>query len=65
MSEAGWRWREGELSLRDFQNLNAIAKNEYIQQLEMLPTEDVSSTDEIILNRYSKKKPDNPKFFEL
>lgn len=63
--EKNWKWRDNELNMVDFNRLNAIAKMEYVQQLEMLPPEDRSSTDEIILNLHSKKKPDNPKFFEL
>lgn len=63
--ETGWRWRDNELNMVDFNRLNAIAKMEYVQQLEMLAPEDRSSTDEIILNRFSKPKTDNNKFFEL
>ena len=63
--QTGWKWRDNELNMVDFNKLNAIAKLEYVQQIEMLAPADRSSTDEIILNRYGTKKPDNNKFFEL
>lgn len=63
--QTGWRWRDNELNMVDFNKLNAIAKLEYVQQIEMLEPAERSSTDEIILNRYGNKKDNNNKFFEL
>lgn len=60
-----WRWRDGELSYKEFSKLSSTAKQEYLSMLEQLPIEQVSTTDEIILNLFSKKIPTSNKFLEL
>lgn len=59
-----WKWRDGEKSYKEFTLLPTEQKQEYVRMLEALPIEEVSSTDEIILNRFGNKKQ-NIKFLEL
>lgn len=59
----GWKWRDGELVYREFIKLNEFEKQKYVLILEELDEKEISSTDEIILNRYSKKKSKH--FFTL
>jgi phospholipid N-methyltransferase len=61
----GWKWREGELNHKQFTNLSSTAKQEYLSVLEQLPLDELSTTDEIILNQYSKQIPVQNKFLEL
>lgn len=61
----GWKWRDDELSYVEYIKLTSTAKQDYLSMLEQLPTEQLSSTDEIILNQFSKKTKDNTKFLEL
>lgn len=51
-----WKWREGEISLKSFYELKSKEKEEYIQLLEKLPEQELSSADIHILKFYSKKK---------
>lgn len=60
-----WIWRDGEKSYKEFSFLSSIAKQEYLQQLQQLPKEELSSTDIIILNRYNIKLDEPIKFLEL
>lgn len=59
-----WKWRNEELSYKEFSLLPTQKKQEYVQMLEQLPAVELSSIDEIILNRYGNKKQNN-KFLEL
>jgi hypothetical protein len=51
-----WKWRDGELSMKEFNKLTSTAKQEYITALEQLDTGTLSSGDNILLNLYSKKR---------
>ena len=51
-----WKWRDGELSNKEYNKLTSTAKQEYIKQLERLDVNTLSSGDNILLNLYSKKK---------
>ncbi len=51
-----WKWRDGELSNREFNNLSSTAKQEYIKELEELDAGTLSTGDNILLNLYSKKR---------
>jgi hypothetical protein len=51
-----WKWRDGELSGKEFNNLSSTAKQDYIKELEQLDVNSLSSGDNILLNLYSKKK---------
>jgi hypothetical protein len=60
-----WRWRDNELSFKEFRKLPQQEKDEYILLVEGLKPEERSSGDEIILNLYSKNKLELNKFLEL
>lgn len=49
-----WRWRDNELSMKEFYALSHTSRTEYINSLEKLSSTERSSGDEIILNQYSK-----------
>lgn len=55
MESSNWKWRDGEMSVRDFYKLSSTAKQEYIQLLEQLDAGTRSTGDNILLNLYSKK----------
>ena len=59
--ETSWKWRDGEMSVKEFFKLNNEKKKEYILELEAL--EYTSTGDDILLNLYSKKK--NKIYFTL
>jgi hypothetical protein len=60
-----WRWRDNELSFKEFRKLPQQEKDEYILLVEGLKPEERSSGDEIILNLYRKNKLELNKFLEL
>jgi hypothetical protein len=60
-----WKWREDELNFKQFRNLPQQEKDEYVLLILGLKPEERSSCDEIILNLYSKYKPEQNKFLEL
>jgi hypothetical protein len=51
-----WKWRDGEISVKEFYHLSSTAKQEYITGLEQLDTGTLSTGDNILLNLYSKKR---------
>lgn len=51
-----WKWRDGEISNKDFHKLTSTAKQEYIKTLEQIDAAELSSGDNILLNLYSKKR---------
>jgi hypothetical protein len=51
-----WKWRDGELSNKEYNKLTSTAKQDYIKELEQLDVNTLSSGDNILLNLYSKKK---------
>lgn len=61
----GWKWRDDEITMKEFYNLPQQEKDEYVLLVEGLKPEERSSMDEILLNRFSKKQPEQNKFFEL
>lgn len=52
----GWCWRDKELTMKEFYRLTQTGRNQYVEMLENLPQQEVSSGDQIILGLYSKKK---------
>jgi hypothetical protein len=50
----GWKWREKELSMKEFYSLPQTSRNEYISMIEKLSQQERSSGDNIILNQYGK-----------
>jgi hypothetical protein len=55
----GWRWREDELTMKEFYELSSTDKDEYILLIEGLKPEERSSMDEILLNRFGRTKKYN------
>lgn len=55
----GWRWREDELTMKEFYELSSTDKDEYILLIEGLKPEERSSMDEILLNRFGKTNKNN------
>lgn len=60
-----WKWRDGELSLKEFYQLTYEKRKEYILFLESIPVEEQSTGDEYLIRMYSKKKPEQNNFLEL
>lgn len=60
-----WKWRDQELSYKEFVKLVQQEKDEYVLIIEGLSPEERSSTDEIILNRFSKNKLVHKNFFSI
>lgn len=60
-----WKWREDELSFKEFRKLPQQKKDEYILLIQGLKPEERSTCDEIILNLYSKQETEQNKFLEL
>jgi hypothetical protein len=50
----GWKWRDKELSMKEFYSLPQTSRNEYISLIEKLSQQERSSGDNIILNQYGK-----------
>jgi hypothetical protein len=50
----GWRWRDKEITLKEFYKLSQTSRNEYISFIENLPQQERSSGDNIILNQYGR-----------
>ena len=61
----GWKFRTGEMSFKEFQRLPSSTKTNYIESIEKLSPTERSSTDEIILNQYSKNFNKQNNFFSL
>ena len=54
-----WKWRDDEITLKEFYNLPQQDKDEYILLIEGLKPEERSSMDEILLNRFGKTNKNN------
>jgi hypothetical protein len=52
----GWKWRDDQLTMKQFYNLPQQEKDEYILLIEGLKPEERSSMDEILLNRFNINK---------
>ena len=61
----GWKWRDGQLTMKEFYNLPQQEKDEYILIILGIKEEERSSMDEILLNRFCKNKQVPDKFLEL
>jgi|LakMenEpi03Aug12_release.lakeMendotaPanAssembly.Ray.scaffolds.fasta_scaffold1005733_2 hypothetical protein len=61
----GWRWRDDQLTMKEFYNLPQQEKDEYILLILGLKEEERSSMDIILLNRFGKNKLKTNKFLEL
>jgi len=60
-----WKWRTGEMSYKEFQRLASTTKMNYIKLVEQLKPDERSTSDEIILNQYSKNIDTIKNFYSL
>jgi hypothetical protein len=61
----GWKFREDEITMKQFYNLPQQEKDEYILLILGLKDEERSSMDILLLNRFGKNKLKPIKFLEL
>lgn len=61
----GWKFREDEITMKQFYNLSQQDKEEYFLLVKGLKEEERSSMDIILLNRFGLIKPEPIKFLEL
>ena len=61
----GWKFREDEITMKQFYNLSQQDKEEYFLLIKGLKEEERSSMDIILLNRFGLIKPEPIKFLEL
>ena len=52
----GWRWRNDEITMKQFYNLSQQNRDEYIQHILDLKPDERSSMDELLLNRFNTNK---------
>jgi hypothetical protein len=60
----GWRWRTGEIGLKEYYQLSYEHQRKYIEQIETIPTEERSSGDDYLIQMYGHKKT-NKQFLQL
>ena len=63
----GWRWRDGELNVREYNKLSNEERRKYLDMIKSLQPEERSSCDDYLI-QMSSYKPDpdnNKKFLEL
>ena len=60
-----WYWRDDELSVKTFRSLSKEEKEEYLDLLKGLKSEERSTQDIYILNFYSNYKPEVKNFITL
>jgi len=61
----GWKWRDEQLTMKQFYNLPQQEQDQYILLILELKQEERSSMDEILLNRFNKNNKQTEKFLEL
>ena len=61
----GWKFREDEITMKQFYRLTQDDKDEYVLLVEELKPEERSNMDIILLNRFGKNKEQPSKFLEL
>jgi hypothetical protein len=60
-----WKFRQDEITLKEFYNLSQQDRDAYVQKIVELKIEERSSMDEILLNRFNKNSEKEYKFLEL
>lgn len=60
-----WKFRQDEITLKEFYNLSQQDRDAYVQKIVELKIEERSSMDEILLNRFNKNSEQQYKFLEL
>ena len=61
----GWKFRDDEITMKQFYNLSQQDKEEYLLLIKGLKEEERSSMDIILLNRFGLDKQKPVKFLEL
>ena len=61
--EYSWKWRDGELTMKEFHKLTSTEKQEYLLQIIKLNEEQRSSMDKILFNLYNLDKVNKIKNF--
>jgi hypothetical protein len=61
----GWKFRDDEITMKQFYNLSQQDKEEYLLLVKGLKEEERSSMDIILLNRFQLIKEESIKFLEL
>lgn len=61
----GWKWRDDQLTMKEFYNLSQQDKEEYLLLIKGLKEEERSSMDIILLNRFGLIKLESKKFLSL
>ena len=52
----GWRWRNDEITMKQFYELSQQDRDEYILLILGLKPDERSSMDELLLNRFNTNK---------
>jgi hypothetical protein len=60
-----WKWREDQIPLKQFYKLSTEDKEEYILLILGLPLSERGTSDEIILNNFTKLVPKEENFITL
>jgi hypothetical protein len=60
-----WKWREDQIPLKQFYKLSTEEKEEYILLILGLPLSERGTSDEIILNNFTKLVPKEENFITL
>jgi hypothetical protein len=60
-----WKWREDQIPLKQFYKLSTADKEEYILLILGLPLSERGTSDEIILNNFTKLVPKEENFITL
>ena len=60
-----WKWREDQIPLKQFYKLSTEEKVEYILLILGLPLSERGTSDEIILNNFTKLVPKEENFITL
>ena len=61
----GWKFRDDEITMKQFYKLSQQDKDEYLLLIKGLKEEERSSMDIILLNRFGLIKSESIKFLEL
>lgn len=60
----GWRWRTGELGMKEYYQLSYEHQKKYIEYIQTIPTEEQSSGDEYLIRMYGHQKK-NKQFLQF
>jgi hypothetical protein len=60
-----WKFRIDEIPMPKFRKLSPTEKQEYLDLIKGLPTDERSSMDEILIEEYHLNKTNTKNYFEL